>query len=427
MKRKILFSVFGGFLIVGITLLTSCNKEFPRRMSVVTLPVDSLLAMARGQIIDMGESGISQHGFVYDSTALISANAQRIQLGSASNTGLYEALLTNLRPHTRYYINSFLISGDQITYGDVVVYFVTAMNLPEVKTDSLTDITDSTATCSGDIIQDGGAQVNARGICWSKLTQPTLLNDHSVDGSGTGKFTGGLIHLEKNATYFVRAYASNNAGTSYGNELSFTTLSDCGSITINHFASGGVAPVDKTVTYGTVTNIPGEPSKCWITSNLGADHQATAKDDASEASAGWYWQFNHKQGYKHDGSIRTPNTTWISSIIENLDWQTSNDPCSIELGSGWRIPTYTEWFNVDASGGWSNRSGPWNSGLKLHAAGYLNYGNGSLVSRGSEGYFWSSVKASADYGWNLNFNSESSLMYLSKKAGGFTLRCIKDQ
>ena len=61
-----------------------------------------------------------------------------------------------------------------------------------------------------------------------------------------------------------------------------TTAWTCGkSITINHVA-GAIAPVSKTVTYGTITNIPGEPTKCWITSNLGADHQATAVDDTTE-------------------------------------------------------------------------------------------------------------------------------------------------
>ncbi len=220
MKWIRLFCVVGGLLLAG-SLLTSCNKEFPRRMSVVTLPVDSLLSIARGHIIDMGEDGISGHGFVYDSNALISANAQRIQLGTSSKTGLYEAMLTNLMPHTRYYINSFVVSGSQTTYGDPVVSFITAMNLPEVKTESLTDITDSTATCHGDVTQDGGAQVTSFGVCWSVLTQPTLLNNHTVDGSGTGKYTGALNHLKRDTTYFVRTYASNNAGTAYGNELSF--------------------------------------------------------------------------------------------------------------------------------------------------------------------------------------------------------------
>ncbi len=139
----------------------------------------------------------------------------------------------------------------------------------------------------------------------------------------------------------------------------------CGSLTINH-VEGNVAPVSKTVTYGTIYNIPGEPSKCWITSNLGADHQATAVNDVTEASAGWYWQFNRKQGYKQDGSTVTPsrNTT---SIDENSDWLVTNDPCTTELGTGWRIPTRTEWENVDASGSWNNWNGPWSSGLKLHA------------------------------------------------------------
>ena len=71
--------------------------------------------------------------------------------------------------------------------------------------------------------------------------------------------------------------------------------------------AGTVAPVTKTVTYGTVlTDIGGTGSKCWITQNLGADQQATSATDATEASAGWYWQFGRKQGFKHDGKV-VPN------------------------------------------------------------------------------------------------------------------------
>ncbi len=108
-------------------------------------------------------------------------------------------------------------------------------------------------------------------------------------------------------TRYVWAY--NACGISAVTSLTKTTSAcfSCGAstITINH-AAGAVAPVTKTVTYGTVTNIPGETSKCWITSNLGADHQASAVSDATEASAGWYWQFNRKQGYKHDGTTKRP-------------------------------------------------------------------------------------------------------------------------
>ena len=202
----------------------------------------------------------------------------------------------------------------------------------------------------------------------------------------------------------------------------------CGlTISINHVISGGVAPVNKTVAYGTVNGIPGEPAKCWITSNLGADHQATAVSDATEASAGWYWQFNRKQGYKHDGTTRTPNTTWITSISETSDWIAANDPCNIELGAIWRIPTYTEWYNVDKTGGWTNWNGPWGSGLKLHAAGNLDSSGGILSGRGTYCDYWSSTQSyNATSSWNLFSYSFSSSMVGTPKEWGFSLRCIRD-
>ena len=129
--------------------------------------------------------------------------------------------------------------------------------------------------------------------------------------------------------------------------------------------------------------------------------------DATEASAGWYWQFNRKQGYKlaDDGITRTPNTTWITSISETSDWLAASDPCTIELGGGWRIPTNTEWTNGDAGGSWTNWNGPYGSALKIHAAGNLYNSDGSLHDRGSYGYYWSSTQSSASNGWSLFFYS----------------------
>ena len=199
----------------------------------------------------------------------------------------------------------------------------------------------------------------------------------------------------------------------------------CGSsFTINHMA-GDVAPVTKTVTYGTVTSIPGDPSKCWITRNLGASRQAITANDTSEASAGWYWQFNHKQGYRNDGSTVTPAWT-ITGINENSNWSPANDPCSTELGSGWRIPTNTEWYNVETSNGWTSWNGPFNSPLKMHAAGFLDRSDGSLYTRGSYSIYWSSTQYNATVGWVLAFYSSSLNMDFDNKAHGFSARCCKD-
>jgi len=200
----------------------------------------------------------------------------------------------------------------------------------------------------------------------------------------------------------------------------------CGSLTITHVA-GTVCPVNKTVTYGTVTNITNAPGKCWITSNLGADHQATAVDDATEASAGWYWQFNRKQGYKYEGTTRTPNSTWIFGIDENQNWQPANDPCTLQLGAVWHIPTFNDWNNLDFYGGWTDWNGPWNSGLKLHAAGGLYTGDGSLIYRGVQGLYWSNTEESNPmYGYDFGFDISVCGMGGDGKSMGTPLRCIRD-
>jgi hypothetical protein len=196
----------------------------------------------------------------------------------------------------------------------------------------------------------------------------------------------------------------------------------CGMTFIINHVAGNVAPVSKTVTYGTVTNIPGETSKCWITRNLGADHQADSVDDPTEASAGWYWQFNRLQGYKHSGSTVTPAWT-ISWIDENSDWLSANDPCASLLGNGWRLPTSTEWTNVDT---WLTWDDTWNSPLKLHAAGNLGYFDGSLGARGYCGYYWSSSQGSDLYGWHIYLYHASCNVDFTPKANGFSSRCLLD-
>ena len=220
-------------------------------------------------------------------------------------------------------------------------------------------------------------------------------------------------------------YDSPQSNKTYTFTFSSTGFTCGQNLTINHAKSGGVAPVNKTTTYGTVTNIPGETAKCWLTSNLGSDHQATSVTDNTEASAGWYWQFNRKKGYKHDGSTLTPAWT-ITSINEISDWLVDIDPCNLELGTAWRLPTYTEWYNVDNTGGWTNWNGPWGSGLKLHAAGYLYYSNGSLLYRGSYGCYWSNTQYDSSYGWYLGFGSGLSDMYNYHKAYGYSARCLRD-
>src|ERR1700751_2007591 len=90
-------------------------------------------------------------------------------------------------------------------------------------TSAVTAITTTTASSGGNVTSAGGATVTARGVCWSTLTNPNTSNSKTSDGTGTGTFTSSLTGLTAATTYYVRAYAVNSAGTTYGNQVSFTS------------------------------------------------------------------------------------------------------------------------------------------------------------------------------------------------------------
>ena len=95
---------------------------------------------------------------------------------------------------------------------------------PTVITLDATEVMENSATIGGNVSDDGGDPITERGICWATTNNPTLGNDHVQIGTGKGDYSSFLTELEANTTFYVRAYATNGIGTSYGNEISFTTL-----------------------------------------------------------------------------------------------------------------------------------------------------------------------------------------------------------
>ena len=96
---------------------------------------------------------------------------------------------------------------------------------PTVSTTAATSITSTTAMSGGNVISDGGAVVTARGVCYSTSSNPTISSNITTNGNGTGSYISNLTGLSPNTKYYVRAYATNSQGTSYGNQISFTTNS----------------------------------------------------------------------------------------------------------------------------------------------------------------------------------------------------------
>ena len=103
-------------------------------------------------------------------------------------------------------------------------------NTPSLTTTAISAITATTATSGGNVVSIGGSSVSAKGVCWSTSPNPTIANSKTTDGIGSGSFTSNIGSLTSNTTYYVRAYATNTSGTSYGNETSFTTSLAVGSV-----------------------------------------------------------------------------------------------------------------------------------------------------------------------------------------------------
>lgn len=95
---------------------------------------------------------------------------------------------------------------------------------PLVTTTAVTDITATSATCGGEVVNQGLTQVTERGVCWSVTPNPTLQNPHTSDGSGTGVFTSSVAGLAPGTTYYLRAFGVNSQGVSFGTQVIFTTL-----------------------------------------------------------------------------------------------------------------------------------------------------------------------------------------------------------
>lgn len=102
-------------------------------------------------------------------------------------------------------------------------YAAAAGDPPNVLTTSATYTWTRGGTATGNCNDDGGGTVSARGVCWKTSTNPTTSDSHTTNGSGTGEFTGTLTGLSANTLYYVRAYATNENGTAYGGNLTFTT------------------------------------------------------------------------------------------------------------------------------------------------------------------------------------------------------------
>ncbi|MBI5009561.1 MAG: DUF1566 domain-containing protein [Bacteroidia bacterium] len=230
---------FASLILCFLVLITCIKVEKVVMVSTGSVKnVQANTAIAEGTIVDIGE-GVTDHGFVYSTTKDVTMSGTKVALGSKGNTGTFTSDLTNLTAGTTYYIKAYVMGNGGTQLGKEATFKTADPVVPTVTTSAISGITTTTATSGGNVTADGGAPITAKGVCWSTSSGPTVDNSKTTDGQGTGAFTSNLTSLIEGTTYFVRAYATNSAGTGYGTEISFST----------------VAVVLPTVTTAIVTNI----------------------------------------------------------------------------------------------------------------------------------------------------------------------------
>jgi hypothetical protein len=182
--------------------------------------ITGITASSGGNVVNDGGASVMARGICWDMNPSPDLSDSFTTDGNGS--GAFVSTLTGLTPGTTYFVRAYATNNVGTSFGNEVSF---ATPLPPVLTTaSATGIGETTATTGGNITDDGGAAVTSRGVCWSTSPNPTVLNTTTTNGSGLGAYTANLTGLTPGATYYLRAYAVNAAGTSYGNEITFTTL-----------------------------------------------------------------------------------------------------------------------------------------------------------------------------------------------------------
>ncbi len=274
---------------------------------------------------------------------------------------------------------------------------------PTVVTKSVGGVTETAAEVMGQVTADGGAEVTERGVCWNTEGSPQIIDFRTVDGSGIGSFTATISDLKPNTTYYVRMYATNEAGTSYGEEKSFTT---------EEIETPEEPEEPETGEYNGHEYVDLGLSVKWATCNVGANYPEEYGD---------YFAFGE--------------TSPKAEYTEGNYCFGGGDAARANWHGAWRMPTKDEmdeligdcgweWMTQNGVNGWKVTSSNGNS-IFLPAAGIRS---GSFLDfAGETGCYWSSTPLDSDddsRARSFSFSSVSVSYASTLRYAGLSIRPV---
>jgi uncharacterized protein (TIGR02145 family) len=400
---------FTVFLILSILLYSCEKKEVPFLTTSEVTNITGTTATCGGTITDEGSGTVTALGVCW-STGTAPTIADN-KTTDGAGTGTFTSNITGLNGGTTYFIRAYATNSVGTGYGNQVSFETSQIVPATLTTADISLITLSSAISGGDITDDGGSTITERGICWNTSPAPTITDFKTADGAGTGHFISNMTGLSAGKSYYVRAYATNNAGIAYGNQILFTT---------------SVADIENNV-YRTITI----GSMVWMAENL-----KTTK-------------------YNDDTAIPlvNDNTSWIILTSPAYCWYNNEITNKVTYGAlynsftintgklcpaGWHVPSHVELTNLESylgenvAGGelkdttlWEspNTGGTNRTGFTALPGGFRTYDDGSFYNIGYNGYWWTSYETIYFF---MSYNSSKLSLDLAEKKAGLSVRCLRD-
>ena len=388
-------------------------------------------AVSGGNIASDGGGTVTARGVCWATTLNPVIGATNTTT-NGTGTGVFASNITGLLPGTAYHVRAYATNSAGTAYGADVPFTTTAAVIPTLTTTAVSTIALTSAVSGGNITSNGGAVITVSGLCWGTTQNPVIGGPNvTTDGSLTGGFSSTMTGLTKGTAYYVRAYATNTAGTAYGNQFRFSTDIDDvdGNVynTIPIDAQVWMAENLKTTLFNNSTAVPNVTATtgpgswpllttaayCWFNNDAttykplyGAIYNWFAVNAGNLCPTGWHVPSDGEFGIMELYLGMSP------SDITGLLYRGTDQGTQLKNTTGWAAGQ-----NGTNTSGWSALPGGYRYGV-----------DGTFQAVGTFSYWWSSTSADATEAWYRRLDGTSTQVYRFPVIyqGGKYVRCLKN-